>query len=104
MQITRVLTINLRKLTNEQLTIINHLTYSASKLWNVSNYEVIQRNIKPNKADVHKKNNFWFKNLHSQSAQAVCQKLTIRRKPSVFVACLLPQARTQRTYSWELPV
>ena len=46
MQITRVLTINLtRKLTNEQLTIINHLTYSASKLWNISNYEVIQRNI-----------------------------------------------------------
>jgi putative transposase len=53
MQITRVLTINLtRKLTNEQLTIINHLTYSASKLWNTSNYEVIQRNIKPNKIDV----------------------------------------------------
>ena len=87
MQITRVLTINLtRKLTNEQLTIINHLTYSASKLWNVSNYEVIQRNIKPNKADVHKKNNFWFKNLYSQ---VVCPKLTIRRKPSVFVARLL---------------
>jgi putative transposase len=78
MQVTRVLTINLtRKLTNEQLTIINHLTYSASKLWNTSNYEVIQRNIKPNKIDVQMKNNFWFKNLHSQSAQAVCQKLTI---------------------------
>ena len=90
MQVTRVLTINLtRKLTNEQLTIINHLTYSASKLWNVSNYEVIQRNIKPSKIDVQMKNNFWFKNLHSQSAQAVCQKLTIRRKPSVFVARLL---------------
>ena len=95
MQITRVLTINLRKLTNEQLTIINHLTYSASKLWNVSNYEVMQRNIKPNKADVQMKNNFWFKNLHSQSAQAVCQKLTIRRKPSIFVACLLLQATSQ---------
>ncbi|WP_421077430.1 transposase [Methanothermococcus sp. Ax23] len=78
MQVTRVLTINLtRSLSNEQLTIINHLTYSASKLWNVSNYEVMQRNIKPNKADVQMKNNFWFKNLHSQSAQAVCQKLTI---------------------------
>ncbi|UXM84465.1 hypothetical protein N6C89_06920 [Methanococcus aeolicus] len=61
----------------KQLTIINHLTYSASKLWNVSNYEVMQRNIKPNKIDIQMKNNFWFKNLHSQSAQAVCQKLTI---------------------------
>jgi putative transposase len=78
MQVTRVLTINLtRSLNNEQLTIINHLTYSASKLWNVSNYEVIQRNIKPNKIEVQMKNNFWFKNLHSQSAQAVCQKLQI---------------------------
>ena len=75
---TRVLTINLtRSLSNEQLTIINHLTYSASKLWNVSNYEVMQRNINPNKIDVQMKNNFWFKNLHSQSAQAVCQKLSI---------------------------
>lgn len=75
---TRVLTINItRQLNNEQLTIINHLTYSASKLWNVSNYEVIQRNIKPSKIDIQMKNNFWFKNLHSQSAQAVCQKLSI---------------------------
>ena len=94
MQITRVLTINLtRSLNNEQLTIINHLAYSASKLWNVSNYEVMQRNIKPNKADVQMKNNFWFKNLHSQSAQAVCQKLTIRQKPLVFVACYCKQLR-----------
>ncbi|WP_288046383.1 transposase [Methanothermococcus sp.] len=78
MQVARVLTINLtRSLNKEQLTIINHLTYSASKLWNVSNYEVIQRDINPNKIDTQMKNNFWFKNLHSQSAQAVCQKLTI---------------------------
>ena len=100
MQVTRVLTINLtRSLNNEQLTIINHLTYSASKLWNTSNYEVIQRNIKPNKIDVQMKNNFWFKNLHSQSAQAVCQKLQIRRKPSVFVARLLRKRLHGKTTS-----
>ncbi|CAB3289621.1 protein of unknown function [Methanocaldococcus lauensis] len=37
MGVTRVLTINLtRKLTDEQWIILNHLTYSSSKLWNVS--------------------------------------------------------------------
>ncbi|MEO2117257.1 MAG: hypothetical protein ABGW92_02475, partial [Methanocaldococcus sp.] len=32
--------------TDEQWIILNHLTYSASKLWNVANYEIIQGNIK----------------------------------------------------------
>ncbi|XRO74640.1 RNA-guided endonuclease InsQ/TnpB family protein [Methanocaldococcus sp. 28A] len=78
MEVTRVLTINLtRKLTDEQWIILNHLTYSASKLWNVANYQVIQCNIKINELEKKLKTNFWYKNLHSQSAQAVLQKLKI---------------------------
>ncbi|MFU8653956.1 hypothetical protein [Methanotorris formicicus] len=42
MEVTRVSTINItRKLTHEQLVILNHLTYSASKLWNVANYRIL---------------------------------------------------------------
>jgi len=78
MQVTRVLTINLtRKLTDEQWIILNHLTYSASKLWNVANYEIIQGNIKLSELEKRLKDNFWYKNLHSQSAQAVLQKLKV---------------------------
>ena len=75
---TRVLTINLtRKLTKEQWIILNHLTYSASKLWNVANYQIIQGNVKLSELEKKLKDNFWYKNLHSQSAQAVLQKLKI---------------------------
>ncbi|WP_456371556.1 RNA-guided endonuclease InsQ/TnpB family protein [Methanocaldococcus sp.] len=78
MEVTRVLTINLtRKLTGEQWIILNHLTYSASKLWNVANYQVMQGNIKINELEKKLKTNFWYKNLHSQSAQGVLQKLKI---------------------------
>ncbi|CAB3289947.1 transposase [Methanocaldococcus lauensis] len=78
MEVTRVLTINLtRKLTDEQWIILNHLTYSSSKLWNVANYQVMQGNIKINELEKKLKTNFWYKNLHSQSAQAVLQKLKI---------------------------
>jgi len=78
MQVIRVLTINLtRKLTDEQWVILNHLTYSASKLWNVANYEIIQGNIKLSELEKRLKDNFWYKNLHSQSAQAVLQKLKV---------------------------
>ncbi|EHP86951.1 transposase, IS605 OrfB family [Methanotorris formicicus Mc-S-70] len=78
LEVTRVLTINLtRKLTNEQLIILNHLTYSASKLWNIANYQITQGNIKITELEKKLKNNFWYKNLHSQSAQVVLQKLKI---------------------------
>jgi len=78
MQVTRVLTINLtRKLTEEQWIILNHLTYSASKLWNVANYQIIQGNVKLSELEKKLKDNFWYKNLHSQSAQAVLQKLKV---------------------------
>ncbi|ADC69708.1 transposase, IS605 OrfB family [Methanocaldococcus sp. FS406-22] len=78
MEVTRVLTINLtRKLTKEQWIILNHLTYSASKLWNVANYQIIQGNVKLSELEKKLKDNFWYKNLHSQSAQAVLQKLKI---------------------------
>ena len=74
LEVTRVLT---RKLTDEQWIILNHLTYSSSKLWNVANYQVMQGNIKINELEKKLKTNFWYKNLHSQSAQAVLQKLKI---------------------------
>nr|WP_198003833.1 RNA-guided endonuclease TnpB family protein [Methanocaldococcus sp. FS406-22] len=78
LEVTRVLTINLtRKLTKEQWIILNHLTYSASKLWNVANYQIIQGNVKLSELEKKLKDNFWYKNLHSQSAQAVLQKLKI---------------------------
>ena len=78
LEVTRVLTINLtRKLTYEQRVILDHLTYSSSKLWNIANYQVMQGNIKINELEKKLKTNFWYKNLHSQSAQAVLQKLKI---------------------------
>ncbi len=57
--------------------MLNHLTYSASKLWNVANYQVTRGNVKVTDLEKKLKDNFWYKNLHSQSAQAVLQKLTI---------------------------
>jgi len=78
LEVTRVLTINItRKLTEEQRIILGHLTYSAAKLWNVANYQIIQSNIKLSELEKKLKDNFWYKNLHSQSAQAVLQKLKV---------------------------
>lgn len=77
MQITRVLTIQLSKLTQDQQIIFGHLTYSASKLWNVANYAVENRQVKLNQLKQELKKDFWYRNLHSQSAQAVIEKLQI---------------------------
>ncbi|AVX29894.1 putative transposase [Carboxydocella thermautotrophica] len=76
MQVTRVVVVEIN-LAKQQEIICQHLTYSASKLWNVANYEVAKNNLKPNKLKSNLKNNFWYKNLHSQSAQAVLEKLQI---------------------------
>jgi len=43
----------------------------------VANYQIIQGNIKLSELEKKLKDNFWYKNLHSQSAQAVLQKLKI---------------------------
>lgn len=65
-----------------EANIIGHMTYAARKLWNVCNYE--RHNYKKiglEKAPSwysQKKNfreNFWFKNLPSQTAQEVCKVL-----------------------------
>jgi hypothetical protein len=76
MEVTRVIAIQLNP-TKEQQIIIGHLTYSASKLWNVANYNIKQGNIKLKKLKSILKKDFWYKNLHSQSAQAVLEKLKI---------------------------
>lgn len=68
--------------TEEQKTILGHMGYAAFKLWNVANYE--KRNYKelgmsqyPNWYDQKKrlKENFFYKNLPSQTAQDVLQQL-----------------------------
>ncbi|WP_040305563.1 RNA-guided endonuclease InsQ/TnpB family protein [Caloramator australicus] len=76
MEVTRVIVIQLKP-TKEQKIILKHLTYSASKLWNIANYNIKQGNIKPKELKPTLKENFWYKNLHSQSAQAVLEKLQI---------------------------
>ncbi|CCJ33599.1 SIMPL domain-containing protein [Caloramator australicus] len=65
MEVTRVIVIQLKP-TKEQKIILRHLTYSASKLWNVANYNIKQGNIKPKELKPTLKENFWYKNLHSQ--------------------------------------
>jgi putative transposase len=76
MEVRRVVTVNLRTITAEQQTVFHHLTYCAAKLWNVMNYEVHSFPPVPiGKLDVLFKNHFFARNLHSQSAQAVAQKL-----------------------------
>ena len=68
--------------TEEQKIILRHMGYAAFKLWNVANYE--KRNYKelgmsqyPNWYDQKKrlKENFFYKNLPSQTAQDVLQQL-----------------------------
>jgi putative transposase len=70
------------RLTSEQSNIIGHMCYAARKLWNVCNYE--RRNYKklglPEYPDwfyqksAHK-DDLWYKNLSSQTAQEVCKIL-----------------------------
>lgn len=81
MEVKRVITFQLYTDKNMQI-ILGHLTYSASKLWNVANYAVQNREISVNQLEKCLKDNFWYKNLHSQSAQAVLQKLQIAWKNS----------------------
>lgn len=76
MQVTRVHVIELHP-TREQRIILGHLTYSAAKLWNVANYEIIEHGMSLSELESKLKDNFWARNLHSQSAQAVLQKLQI---------------------------
>lgn len=66
------------KATEEQSIILGSMCKSSAKLWNIANYE--KRNYKelgfekyPNWYDQKKrfKNNFWYKNLPSQTAQEV---------------------------------
>ena len=64
-----------RKLSIEQKVILGHLTYSASKLWNVANYAFREEKVPLKELCKQLKSHFWYKNLHSQSAQAVIQKL-----------------------------
>lgn len=79
--ILRVATINItRKLSKEQQIILGHLTYSTSKLWNVANYEIHNQNVNLYELKQYMKDNFWYKNLHSQSAQAILEKLEIAWK------------------------
>lgn len=68
--------------TDSESNIIGHMTYAARKLWNTCNYE--RHNYKdlgldsfPNWYYQKKafKDNIWFKNLPSQTAQEVCKIL-----------------------------
>ena len=70
------------RLTNEQVNILGHMNFAASKLWNICNYE--RKNYKELGLDkypdwyyqksVHK-NDMWFKSLPSQTAQEICKQL-----------------------------
>jgi putative transposase len=63
-------------------TIIGHMCYAASKLWNVCNYEryhykELGLSKCPNwyyQKKVHR-TDFWYKQLHSQTAQELCKQL-----------------------------
>lgn len=77
--------------TEEQKIILGHMGYAAFKLWNVANYE--KRNYKeigmtryPNWYDQKKrlKENFFYKNLPSQTAQDVLQQLEERGKAFLY--------------------
>lgn len=67
---------------NNELIVLNLLSYAASKLWNVANYE--KHNYKklgfdtfPNWYDQKKrlKDNYWYKNLPSQTSQDILNVL-----------------------------
>ncbi|MDO4556792.1 MAG: transposase, partial [Lachnospiraceae bacterium] len=69
-------------LTDNESNIVGHMCYAAYKLWNVCNYERLhyqKLNIEqyPNwyyQKKVHK-DELWFKQLPSQTAQEVCKLL-----------------------------
>jgi putative transposase len=75
-EIRRVVTVNLRTITVDQQITLRHLSYSTAKLWNVVNYQLHGSPPVPLfKLDTLFKDHFFARNLHSQSAQAVTQKL-----------------------------
>ncbi|WP_372590066.1 transposase [Fervidobacterium thailandense] len=79
--ITKSFVFDLSRKTDKKLAIIfGHLTYSASKLWNVANYEVEKNGVSIYELEHKLKDNFFARNLHSQSAQAVLQKLQVAWK------------------------
>ena len=70
------------KTNNTEAIILGHLTYAASKLFNVANYERHEyKNLKFEKEPTwfeqkkNLKNNIWYKNLPSQTAQDVLKTL-----------------------------
>ena len=70
------------KTNNTEAIILGHLTYAASKLFNVANYERHEyKNLKLEKEPTwfeqkkNLKNNIWYKNLPSQTAQDVLKTL-----------------------------
>ncbi len=75
--VTRVWVVNLRTLPVTTRLILDHLTYSAAKLWNTANYALKQQQTDLRSLKATFKTTFWYKNLHSQSAQAVLEKLTV---------------------------
>lgn len=67
---------------SDESNIIGHMTYAASKLWNVCNYEryhykELGRESAPSWYSQKKdfKDSIWFKTLPSQTAQEVCKVL-----------------------------
>ncbi|MGO0862624.1 hypothetical protein, partial [Clostridioides difficile] len=68
--------------TELELNALNSLAFSSARLWNIANYE--KKNYKklgfsefPNWYEQKKrlKDEFWFKNLPSQTAQDILDKL-----------------------------
>ncbi|ODN30591.1 hypothetical protein A4H02_04970 [Fervidobacterium thailandense] len=80
-RVTKSFAFDLSRKTHKKLAIIfGHLTYPASKLWNVANYEVETNGVSIYELEHKLKDNFFACNLHSQSAQAVLQKLQVAWK------------------------
>ena len=81
MQATRVLVLDItRKPSKDQQIIIGRLSYSAAKLWNIANHAFKNQETDLYHLKHYLKDNLWYKNLHSQSAQAVLEKLQIAWK------------------------
>ncbi len=75
--VTRVWVVNLRSLPTDTQLILDHLTYSAAKLWNTANYALKHQQTDLRTLKATFKATFWYKNLVAQSAQAVLEKLTV---------------------------
>ncbi|WP_139120947.1 hypothetical protein [Fervidobacterium thailandense] len=70
--ITKSFVFDLSRKTPKKLAItFGHLTYSASKLRNVANYEIEKNGVSIYELEHKLKDNFFARNLHSQSAQVV---------------------------------